>query len=215
MLTLEIFSDVICPWCFIGKQRLDRILESDLGNQVELRWRSYLLAPNLPPEGIARADFLRRRHGDGAADAAHKIPSRVSAAASEEQLTLRYDLIQRVPNTRLAHHLLEWSYASDKQHALAEQLFRAYFQEGRDIGDANELVRASKSAGLNVAALGWLPEPTPKQEKRLSDQLERALPLNISAVPAYVMGGRYMLPGVQSETTFRQIIERAIERLAS
>ena len=98
--SVEIFSDVICPWCFIGKRRLDQTLtrlNAELAAAVRLRWRPYQLYPNLPPEGVNRAELLRQRYGDQADSA--RVPERIRAEAEEEGIELRFDLIQTTPNT--------------------------------------------------------------------------------------------------------------------
>ena len=133
MLTIEIFSDVICPWCFIGKRRLDKALDGETGVGVTVRWRPYQLYPHAPIEGWDRQDFMQRRYG--AAAESGRVPSRIREEAEQEGLELRYDLIRRVPNTLLAHRLMELAELKDSQHALAEALFVGYFCNGEDVGD--------------------------------------------------------------------------------
>ena len=152
-MKIEIFSDIICPWCFIGKQRLDRVLTTEIGENVELRWRPYLLYPNLPLEGVDRAELLKRRYGEDADPG--RIPERIRMEAEEEALTLRFDLIKRTPNTLLAHRLMEFAYDADPtgqlQHQLSERLFRAYFCEGQDVGDFDTLIQQAHAVGLAQA----------------------------------------------------------------
>ena len=104
MLSIEIFSDVICPWCFIGKRRLDNALASKVGEGVSLRWRPYMLYPNIPPSGWDRFEFLQRRYGARADKA--RIPERLQQEAEDVGIELRYDLIRRTPYTLMAHRLI-------------------------------------------------------------------------------------------------------------
>ena len=146
MLTIEIFSDVICPWCFIGKRRLDKALDGETGAGVTVRWRPYQLYPHAPIEGWDRQDFMQRRYG--AAAESGRVPSRIREEAEQEGLELRYDLIRRLPNTLLAHRLMELAELKDSQHALAEALFVGYFCNGEDVGDIDTLASIGAQVGL-------------------------------------------------------------------
>ena len=215
-MKIEIFSDIICPWCFIGKQRLDRVLATEIGEDVELRWRPYLLYPNLPLEGVDRAELLKRRYGEDADPG--RIPERIRMEAEEEALTLRFDLIKRTPNTFLAHRLMEFAYDADPtgqlQHQLSERLFRAYFCEGQDVGDFDTLIQQAHAVGLAQAeAAEYL-----AGEQGVADvqaQLERAPDLGISGVPGYYLAEGFLLPGAQTSETMGQIIGRVKERLSA
>jgi len=212
MLQIEIFSDVVCPWCFIGKRRLDRVLEGDLGADVVLRWRPYQLMPNVPLAGVDRDTFLQRRYGDNAD--AGRVPSRIAEEAQAEGIELRYDLIERTPNTLLAHRLLELAYAQGMQHALADALFVAYFCEGRDVGELETLANIAGSVGMAAKeARAYLAGDGGAAEVR--KQLERALEVGVSGVPGYFLAESFLLPGAQSSETMAQIIGRVKSRLAS
>ena len=206
MLTIEIFSDVICPWCFIGKRRLDKALDGETGAGVTVRWRPYQLYPHAPIEGWDRQDLMRRRYG--AAAESGRVPSRIREEAEQEGLELRYDLIRRVPNTLLAHRLMELAELKDSQHALAEALFVGYFCNGDDVGDIDTLAGIGAQVGLD-------PEGTHKllagdfALEEVQQQLQRAPDLGVVGVPGYVLGGGFLLPGAQSVDTMQQIITRA------
>lgn len=219
MLEIEIFSDAICPWCFIGKRRLESALraatpDGQLDPQVTLRWRPYLLYPNAPVEGVDRADMLRRRYGPRGDKG--RVPALILAEAASEQIELRYDLIKRTPNTRAAHRLLEWVYAHcgwRAQHEMAEILFQAYFCLGRDVGDPTVLGALAEPFGFSADATDGVLHGSGEQgaqyDADLNQQLERGLELGVSGVPGYVMAGGYLLPGAQSVDTMLAIIQRA------
>ena len=210
MIEIEIFSDVICPWCFIGKARLDAVLRTPVGEGVSLLWRPYLLQPQTPPEGLDRVTYLNRRYG-AHADAA-KAPARILQEARAEGLNLRYDLIERMPNTRLAHLVLSFAYTYGLQHALAQELFEDYFCRGVDVGELSNLISAASRVGLPTEPLQlYLSEDRGLEELEL--QLERAVDLGISGVPGYYLADRFLLPGAQDQDTMMQIIQRVKDKL--
>jgi predicted DsbA family dithiol-disulfide isomerase len=212
MLTIEIFSDVICPWCFIGKRRLDKALDGETGAGVTVRWRPYQLYPHAPIEGWDRQDFMQRRYG--AAAESGRVPSRIREEAEQEGLDLRYDLIRRVPNTLLAHRLMELAELKDSQHALAEALFVGYFCNGEDVGDIDTLAGIGAQVGLDPNETHKLLAGDFAQEE-VQQQLQRAPELGVVGVPGYVLGGGFLLPGAQSVDTMQQIIMRAKLRLGN
>ena len=237
MLSIEIFSDVICPWCFIGKRRMDGALASEVGDGVSLRWRPYMLYPNIPSSGWDRFEFLQRRYGADADKA--RIPKRLQQEADDVGIELRYDLIQRTPNTLMAHRLMDWIYdqsinalgrpdasasgqASDvvankaalAQHRMAEILFQGYFCHGLNVGDADVLVDLAAEAGVEIAGLmAFL--LSEQGTDAVNAQLARAPDLGIAGVPGYLMGGSFLLPGAQSEETITKIVTRAKARFAN
>ncbi|MFT7653819.1 MAG: putative DsbA family dithiol-disulfide isomerase [Limisphaerales bacterium] len=211
MLEVEIFSDVICPWCFIGKRRLDTVLATELGEDVALRWRPFLLYPNIPLEGVDRSELLKRRYGDEA-DAA-RVPERIAQEAEAEGLTFRFDLIRRTPNTLLAHRILEYAYAQGCQHELAEALFQGYFCEGLDVGDAAILTKMAAKLGLDEAEVSAFLNGELFVEE-IQTQLARAPELGISGVPGYYLANAFLLPGAQTSEVMGQILTRVKTRLA-
>ena len=225
MLEIEIFSDAICPWCFIGKRRLEKAVKrlganNEFDPEVRLRWRPYLLYPNLPIEGIDRNELLRRRYGPRGDKG--RVPAAILAEAAAENIGLRYDLIERTPNTRAAHRLVEWVYVEggwQAQHAVVETLFQAYFCLGQDVGDADVLSGLAKPFGLTESVkdcvLNGEGRLGAELDAEIDAQLERGLDLGVSGVPGYVMGGSYLLPGAQDTETMQAIIQRAKIRFSS
>jgi predicted DsbA family dithiol-disulfide isomerase len=210
VIEIEIFSDVVCPWCFIGKRRLDKALAGELGTDVTLRWRPYQLHPAMPAEGLDRGEYLTRRYGAQAEPG--RIPERIDAEARDEGIELRFDLMPRMPNTLLAHCLLEFGYAQGAQHELAEALFVGYFCEGRDVGAMNDLLAMAASVGLDtVAAQRYLEDGAGIEEVRA--QLARAPELGNSGVPGYYLANAFLLPGAQTSEVMGQIISRVKAKL--
>jgi len=210
VINIQTFSDVICPWCFIGKRRLDNVMSEIDDLSVMVRWRPYQLYPGIPYEGIDRREHLRRKYGsDGGKSSGLQ---RIRDEAESVDIELRYDLIDRIPNTAYAHHLLEWSVNSNLQHQLSEALFEAYFCKGVDIGDPKALVEISASVGLPAVDAGELLYSS-KGEVDMTRHLDLAREYNIFSVPGYLFDNGYLLPGAQAEETITQVLKRIAEKI--
>jgi predicted DsbA family dithiol-disulfide isomerase len=210
-MQIEIFSDVVCPWCYIGKRRLDAVMGSEAGEGLQVTWRPYQLYPQLPDEGISRQAFMQARFG-AAADAS-QIYRRVKEEAGTEGLSLDFERIRVAPNTFRAHRLLSWAELSGRQHQLAEVLFSYYFREGRNIGDPAELAAAAAEAGLDAEAAAAMLRGHDEVDK-VRAELSLAEAAGVSGVPFFVLAGRFAVPGAQSREVMGQLIARARERLA-
>jgi predicted DsbA family dithiol-disulfide isomerase len=205
---IDIVSDLICPWCFIGKRRLDQVLATPVGAGVVPRWRPYQLYPNLPADGMERGALMRMRFGAGAER--RGVPQAILDQAASLGIELRYDRVQRVPNTFNGHRLVDWAGTGVAQHRLMDALFRAYFCEGRDLGDFETLADAAAYAGLDrVAALEFLRSDARVDEVR--SDIEYAVEAGVSGVPSFVLPNGYAIPGAQSAEVLGRIIERARE----
>lgn len=205
---IDIVSDLICPWCFIGKRRLDQVLATPVGAGVVPRWRPYQLYPNLPADGMERGALMRMRFGAGAER--RGVPQAILDQAASLGIELRYDRVQRVPNTFNGHRLVDWAGTGDAQHRLMDALFRAYFCEGRDLGDFEVLADAAADAGLDrMAALAFLRSDARVDEVR--SDIEYAVEAGVSGVPSFVLPNGYAVPGAQSAEVLARIIERARE----
>ncbi|MFK7916319.1 MAG: DsbA family oxidoreductase [Pseudomonadales bacterium] len=212
MLPIEIYSDLICPWCFIGKRRLDRVLAAS-AVPVQITWRAFQLRPGLPDDGLDRRQYLAQRYGE-AADPG-RLPERLAGEAEVENIAFAYERVERVPNTLLGHRLLAAaeSVAGTLQHELADALFRAYFQQGLDVGDAQTLLSIAEAAGMDAQ----LAQQALTQERWLTQvqaELAAAREHDVSGVPCLIFAGRFSLPGVQADDVMLHFIERAAERLA-
>jgi predicted DsbA family dithiol-disulfide isomerase len=209
---IEIFSDVVCPWCYIGKRRLDAVLATEAGRDVQVTWRPYQLYPQLPEGGMPRDDFMKARFGLGADPAV--IYRRILEEAEGVGLHLDFSRIRVAPNTLRAHRLLSWAEPSGRQHDLAEVLFRCYFVEGRDVGDAGELARAAGEAGLDPVAAATVLEGQDELDK-VRAELALGEAVGVTGVPFFVLAGKFAIPGAQPQEVMSQFIQRARERLAS
>lgn len=202
---LSIVSDAICPWCYIGKRRLEKALQS-LGNAEGFRifWCPFELNPDMPKEGIERSIYRSRKFGS--LERSEQLDAQVKEAAAGEGLDFRYDLIKRTPNTFDAHRLI-WAAAGPRQDALMEAIFRAYFCEGRDIGDRAVLAELAPAGGIESArARSFLDGEGGRPE--VGHDLMVAKRAGLSGVPAFVAEGRLLFSGAQAPEVMASVLAR-------
>lgn len=209
-VTLDIVSDVVCPWCYVGKARLAEAMHAlDPGIELQVRWQPYELNPGLPAEGMARREYCERKFGS--LERANALYARVAAAAAENGLTLAVERIARTPNTRAAHVLLALAEEHGCQDALVDALFAAYFVDGRDIGARTELLAIAESAGLATAlAVAALDDPARAADVEAREQT--AADQGVSGVPSFMVNGRLLFSGAQDPETIARALERAVAR---
>lgn len=204
MLEIDVWSDVVCPWCLVGRRHLMLALES-LGAQrpaVQVRWRAFELNPDLPEAGIARDAYLREKFGPRPPG---DIYARVGAAGAAAGVAFDFARIARQPNTRRAHQLVARAHAAGCQDAVVESLFRGYFQEGADLTSSAVLVALAQRGGLDAAAAQAALEDE-SLARAVGAEEHRAGALGISGVPFFVLGGRYGLSGAQPPEVLAQAI---------
>ena len=207
MVRLDIFSDPVCPWCYIGKGLLDRALEGKPEHPFTIEWHPFQLNPDMPPEGVDRAPYLEAKFGGP--DRATQIYARVKEAARLAGLGIDFDAMTRVPNTLNAHRLIHWAGLEGRQGAMVSRLFRAYFREGRDIGDMPTLVTLAGDAGLDRALTARLPASDADCEDiRARDAHARSK--GVSAVPTFLIANQYALSGAQPVALWSQVIDEIV-----
>lgn len=206
MTRLDIVSDPVCPWCYIGKAHLDRALAASGARPFEIRWRPYQLNPDLPPEGMDRRAYLEAKFGGP--DGARRVYGRIEAAAHAAGLEVDLGRISRAPNTRPCHRVI--SAATDGvQDALVAELFRRYFVLGEDISETKVLCAAAERAGMDGAVVARLLAGS-EGEAEVEAEVEAMRAMGVTGVPTFVLDGRYVLTGAQPpETWTRVIAERA------
>jgi predicted DsbA family dithiol-disulfide isomerase len=209
-LTVDIVSDVVCPWCFIGKRHLEAAL-ADLPGMAGavVRWHPYELNPDLPAEGVERKRYLEAKFGGP--ERAAQIYARVREAGQRAGIAFDFDAIARQPNTREAHRLIAWAQANGDADPLVERLFRAYFLEGRDLTNRDTLVALAAEAGVDQdAARNWLESGRGVQE--IAQAEARARDLGITGVPFFIFDGRVGLSGAHPPESMRDAILQARDR---
>ncbi|HYW02339.1 MAG TPA: DsbA family oxidoreductase [Gammaproteobacteria bacterium] len=203
-MIIDVYSDTVCPWCFIGKRRLESALRDWRGPAPEIRWRAFQLTPEMPAGGLDRDHYLQLKFGT--ADAS-RLFRRVAETGREVGIEFAFERIRRSPNTLDSHRLIRRAAREGCQEAAVEALFRAYFLEGRDIGDRDVLAGIAGGLGMDErAARAWLDTDEDVQEVR--DEDAGARDLGIGGVPFYLVGGRFPVTGAQTPDVFLQALER-------
>lgn len=210
MVTLDIISDPICPWCYIGKARLDQAI-AELGRDpFDASWRIFQLNPTMPKEGMDRKEYLEAKFGGP--DGAERVYSHVRRTAEESGLTLDFDGIKRTPNTFDAHRLIRWAKTTGNQSAVVQQLFRRYFEQGQDISSHATLLDVAESAGMEREVVARLLEGDADSDL-LREEEEAARRMGVTGVPCFVIGGRYVLQGAQDVGTWKKVIAEINEAI--
>jgi predicted DsbA family dithiol-disulfide isomerase len=202
---IDVVSDVVCPWCFIGKRRLEKALALTPGIPVEVHWRPYFLNEWVPREGMSRDDYLTTKFGS---PARYKdIAQRVGAAAAEEGLVYAADKMTRQPNTLDCHRLIRWADAQGKAAAMKQKLMDLYFTEGADLSDRETLVRAAADVGLDTEAVRSA-LASDQDVAEVQREAESAKEAGIQGVPCFIFGGKVAVSGAQAPEYLAQMIER-------
>lgn len=210
MIKLDILSDPICPWCYIGKAQLDRALEANPDHPFTIEWHPFQLNPDMPAEGMARQDYLEAKFGGPeGAERAYK-PIRDQAAAVG--LEIDWDAIARTPNTLNAHRLIHWAGIERRQTFVVDRLFKAYFREGRDLGDPEVLADIADGAGMDASVvLRLLESDADLQDIRDRDAASREM--GVTGVPTFVVNGQHAVPGAQPPELWSKVIAEIDEKL--
>ncbi len=205
-MQLDIYSDTVCPWCFVGKRRLERALAMRPNAAIEIRWRAFQLNPGMPVEGMERREYLELKFGGP--ERAARIYEAVRTAGEGEGIRFAFDRIRRTPNTFDSHRLLRHAHDVGRQGAMLENLFKAYFLAGEDIGNRRVLLGCADRAGLDVALAERYLAGTEEAESTLAeDRLARRQGIN--GVPCFIFNGRFALSGAQPPEALLQLLDLA------
>jgi predicted DsbA family dithiol-disulfide isomerase len=198
-LQLEVASDVVCPWCYIGKRRLEKALELVKDElEVEVRWLPFQLNPDLPADGIPRAEYRKAKFGS--LERSKQLDARVIAEGKGEGIDFAFERMETQPNTTQAHRLIA---LAENQNAVVDALFKAHFEQGRKIGDPKVLAEIAKQYGVK----GW-----PEQAHDVSGLEEEVRGMGISAVPTFIIERKTGVSGAYPAETLAQVIREASPR---
>ena len=203
MIRLDIFSDPVCPWCYIGKANLDRALEAAPGHPFVVAWHPFQLNPEMTAQGVDRASYLEAKFGGP--DRAAQIYARVQQAAARAGLDIDFAAVPRVPNTLDAHRLVHWAALEGRQAAVVSALFRAYWREARDIGDPAELAQIAGQAGMDAAMTARLLASDADRDDIAARDAD-ARHKGVTAVPTFLIAQHYVLSGAQPPEVWSQVI---------
>jgi predicted DsbA family dithiol-disulfide isomerase len=208
-LRIEVYSDVICPWCYIGKRRLERALDQLNGAaQARITWRPFQLNPTMPKEGMDRTTYLAAKFGS--LDAFRQLEEHVLAAGVAERVPFAFEKMARTPNTLMAHRLIWYAEQQGRQGAVVESLFRGYFTEGVDIGSMPVLGQLAGRAGLDAAAVeSFLQSEEGTTEVKAEEATGHRF--GIRGVPYFILNGGISISGAQPPDIFVSALQQAEE----
>ena len=202
-LIIEIASDVICPWCYIGKRRLEKALALLDGEvKPQIRWLPFQLNPDMPAGGMPRAEYRRAKFGS--VERGRELDARVSAEGRGEGIEFAFERMERTPNTSAAHQLIDVAQAEGKGQAVVDALFHAYFEEARDIGNPDVLQTIAVGAGVQ----GW---PAQADAQAVAAREEGVRSLGISAVPTFIFDHKFGVSGAHPPEALASAIKEALK----
>ena len=211
-MRIDIYSDTVCPWCYLGKRRFELAVAARPQYEPRVTWRPFELNPDMPAEGVDRATYLASRM---------ETPERVAEAQAElarqgtaSGIEFRFDLMQRIPNTRRSHLLIAHAARSGRQSAVKERIMRAYFEEGCDIGDIEVLVRLGVEAGLAERESRSALVLRSGQDGVVAAERHAAV-LGITGVPTFIFDGQYTISGAQEVGALARVFDQVAEFAAA
>lgn len=208
MIRLDIFSDPVCPWCYIGKANLDRALEAHPDHPFRIEWHPFQLNPDMPREGVDKRTYLAGKFGEAQLTQVHLRLKEMSRAAGAE---IDPDTPKRIPNTLDAHRLIHWAGLEGRQNAAVAGLFRAYWREGRDIGNRAVLADIAASAGMDRAMVArLLDSDADAGDIRARD--EDARRKGVNSVPTFLIAQHYVVSGAQPPEVWGNVIKELVEQ---
>ena len=211
-MKIDIVSDTICPWCFVGKRRLEAALAEQPDLDVEIVWHPYQLNPTTPKEGVDRKDYLREKFGTETYP--EQMLGALAEAGQSTGIEFKFNSMNRVPNTIDSHRALHWARETGQQNALAEILFRRYFLDNEDIGDIETLTAAAVEAGMDADLVrerlsGDADDEAVRAEAQYASQM------GISGVPTFIIDNKYAVQGAQTAEVFLQVFAKVAEDQAA
>lgn len=205
-LSVDVISDVVCPWCFIGQKRLDKAIAAS-GVDVHVHWRPFQLDPTIPAEGKDRREYMLGKFGSD--ERIHEIHARIEPLGAAEGIAFAFDAIKVAPNTLDAHRVIRWAGAAgeDVQNRLVRRLFQLNFEEGKNIGDASVLIEAAREAGMDAAVVETL-LPTDADVEAVQTEIATASRMGVTGVPCFLLEGKYAVMGAQDAATLTDAIQQ-------
>ncbi|WP_027258858.1 DsbA family oxidoreductase [Leisingera aquimarina] len=207
---LDILSDPICPWCYIGKTHLDKALAEVPDHPFVIEWHPFQLNPDMPREGMDRRDYLERKFGGK--DGAVKAYAPVVEHAGNAGLTINFEAMTRTPNTLDAHRLIHWAGIEGKQTEVVDALFQAYFVDAKDIGDHTVLAGVAREAGMDADVAARLLQGD-SDVQAIQDRDAHSRKMGVSSVPTFIVASQHAVPGAQPPELWKQVIKDIQQQL--
>jgi predicted DsbA family dithiol-disulfide isomerase len=201
-MLVDIVSDTICPWCYIGKRRFEKAVADSGRSDIMVAWRPFQLNPDMPAAGMSRQDYLRAKFGGG--DRPRQIYRAITESGREEGIEFQFDRMERTPNTVNSHRLIHWSGPKGFQDHVVDSLFRAYFEEGRDVGSLEVLSECATRAGMDASEVNAFLESDELRNDIVQADLY-ARRLGINGVPCFIVNRKYAISGAQPPAAFIEV----------
>jgi len=205
-IAIDVVSDVVCPWCFIGRQRLAKALDTLPDIDAEVRWRPFQLDATIPPEGMDRRAYMLAKFGSE--ERLRQIHDNIVPLGTAEGIDFDFDAIKVSPNTLDAHRVIRWAAAANGggiQDALVGELFSRYFERGENIGDHAVLIEAARSVGMDDAIVASL-LPTDSDRQQVQTEIATAQRMGVTGVPCFLLAGKYAVIGAQDASALAKAI---------
>ena len=206
-LTIDVVSDVVCPWCYLGQKRLDHAIAAAPDIDVAVTWRPFQLDSTIPPQGMDRKAYMRAKFGDEAR--LRDAHARLEALGAAEGIDYAFDAITVSPNTLDAHRVIRWAGANgpEAQNKLVRLLFKLYFEEGADIGDHAVLAQAAGEAGMDAAVVETMLASDADRDA-VAEEAQTASRMGVTGVPCFLFEGKYAVMGAQDTSTLTDAIKQ-------
>ncbi|MEC9367976.1 MAG: DsbA family oxidoreductase [Pseudomonadota bacterium] len=208
-LDVDVVSDVMCPWCYIGKRRLERALTLVPNIRADIRWRPFQLDPTIPPGGMSRQEYLDRKFGP---ERAMQVYKQIELAGEAEGIPFAFDRIQKSPNTLDCHRLIRWAAQDGFQDGVVDRLFELFFIEGADIGNHDVLIETARETGMDSKLVAEM-LPTDADKDVVENEIRLAQDMGVQGVPAFVFASRYVVAGAQAPEILADVMKKVAELL--
>ena len=209
-INIDVVSDVVCPWCYVGKKHLDLAMTQVNDVEFEVRWRPFQLNPKMPKEGMDRETYMAEKFGEGGPT--NDFYKSLVDVGNELGIDFQFDKIQFAPNTLDAHRLIHWTSSADasEQTKLVTRLFEVYFEEGGDVGNRETLLQVAKDLGMNTALVGELLDED-RDVEAIKEQVAVAAKMGITGVPCFIINNKYAVMGAQKPEALVNAFNQALQ----
>ena len=210
MIELDIFSDTVCPWCYIGKKRLENALNKYKNLKIKQTWRPFQLNPGMPPDGMDRQEYLISKFGSS--DAAKTVYENIYEEGVKEGINFNFDLIEVTPNSFNSHRLLALAYNTNIQEKVLDDLFESYFLHGKDIGDPNILLQIAIKHNIDAEEFKSYLSDQENIEPLANEEIQ-AKKMGINSIPTFIINKQIVINGAQTSENFELIFEKLKARI--
>jgi predicted DsbA family dithiol-disulfide isomerase len=207
-IIIDIVSDIVCPWCWLGKKHLDTALADRPNLKVTINWHPFMLDPSVPETGVPYKDYMRQKFGDGPSDKFKSMRDHLESASRPTGINFRFDDIPMRPNTLKAHCLLKWASGQDKGHVASEKLFKSFFDDLKDIGDDQILIDVANDIGMDGKLVADLLN-NQRDQAEVQAELDYFRRLGVTGVPMFIYNGTFSIQGGQPAEVHQQALDKA------